>query len=100
MGGGLHGNDRAGEGRTGDGAFGEAAHCPAHDIFHRSQAMDEKTQVVGPHIEHRSASVGVIKGWVGMPALVSAAGANESGEERLANRAFGKELADVLSAGS
>ena len=83
----------AGDETLGTGDAGEAGHAA-----HRAEQVHQCGEVVGPHVEHRTAARLVVERRVGVPALVAGAGHERHRVQRLADPAVVDQLAAGLVA--
>src|SRR6478609_3102079 len=81
---------------AGDQAFAAHTRGRPGDARDGPYEVDQSGDVVRPHVEHRTASSGVIKGRIRVPALMTRTHESGSASHRLANRALIDELATCL----
>ena len=85
---------------AGDGAVRNFDRGHAADALHRSQEIEQRGEIVRPHVEHGPAALLVVELRVGMPVLVPAAH-HEGGErDRLADRPVVDHFSRRLNAGA
>src|SRR5215469_9173111 len=87
---------RALERFAGDDSFAAHPRGRAGDTRDRPDEIDQRRDVVGPHVEHRTATLGVVEGRIRMPALMARAHEGRRTGYGLADGAFVDELAARL----
>ena len=94
----FHFDDLTIVGLAGDQPFGKAGAGQARHSAHWPQDSDQRRQVVGSHVEHRSAAGLVVEGGVGVPVFMAARHHKGRRRHRLADDTIIDDFATGLQA--